>query len=130
MLDPGCQDVGDLEAVGVLHQHVRVALDPDGGQQQQLGAPARLVGLFDELGAGLEPGCPARGKIDVIAKQHHDRHARVRLEVAVGCRAGSGLDRDDRIDSGSVERCGLEGKDAGLRVADQNRLLELPGQFG
>src|SRR6185437_14364648 len=81
LADPVQQDVGDIEAVVVLHQHVRVALDADLRQHQQLRSAAGGVGGGDKGASIFQPRRPARKLVDVVAEQHQDRQARIRLQI-------------------------------------------------
>jgi CubicO group peptidase (beta-lactamase class C family) len=51
LVQPADQPGGDLEAVAVLHQHVRVALDADLRQHDQLGLAAGFFHRFGECAA-------------------------------------------------------------------------------
>src|SRR3954452_17445493 len=72
---PALNELGDLVAVLVHHHHVRVALDADVGQVDEIdAATARLqrIGVFDNAAADFRP---ARMILRVVAD--HDQHRRV-----------------------------------------------------
>ena len=99
-------------------------LMPMSGSTKQLGLAAGRIGGGDEGAAVLQTRRPARKLVDVIAKQHQDRQARIGRHVVGRQGAGAGLDRNDAGDALAAEHRGLERIDARLGMAHQHRAAE------
>src|SRR5687767_2411441 len=73
LLQPILDETGDLVAVLVHHDHVRVAADADLRQVDDLIAAACAAHLLEEFDAVSPDRRPARIPVDVIAVHREDR---------------------------------------------------------
>src|SRR5439155_26851252 len=117
LIDPLQDEVGDLQTVLVLHDHVAVAVDPALRRVEHLRAAARTRDAANEGLTGLETSLPggqrrkARRRVAVVAEDDEYRHLRQAGDVLgrLPGRAAARLDEHETrgsrwIDSRRVER--------------------------
>ena len=82
-VDPADEQLGELVAVLVLHEHVAVAPDPELRQVHHFGVPAGLLELGNERAAALEGRLPAEGlghisEVIIVAKRLPGQYLRTK----------------------------------------------------
>src|SRR5688572_24162533 len=136
-IDPLQDQIGDLQVVFVLHDHVAVAANAALWRREHLGLTAGILDTADHRLTALEARLPGgeRGQasrgVAIIAKDHENRERRQRLDLLVGVvrRAATRFDEDEPFGDRWIQQRRGEGKRSRLRVPHQHRTIYLTGEI-
>ena len=138
LVDPLQDQVGDLQVVLVLHDHVAVAADAAVLRVEHLCVTARRLEAADQLLTAIEGKLPRRPRRDacrrvaVITEDDENRHLRQRLDLLGRVRLwkATRLDQHEAPCGRGIEQRRFQGKPSGLRMPDEHRAIQLPGELG
>ena len=130
-------EIGDLQVVLVLHDHVAVAANAALWRREHLGLAAGVRDAADHRLTALETGLPGgevgkagRG-VAIIAEDDENGKRRQRLDLLVGVvrRATTRFDEDEPFGDRRIQQRRGEGKRSRLRVSHQHRAIHLTGEI-